>query len=166
MGFLPKSRTARRRLMIVAAVAPVLALAVGLSLYAMRDAVSLFLTPSQAQREQNLQGRTIQLGGFVRKGSVVRHPGDEVEFTVADDASPESAAVRVVYKGVLPDLFKEGQGVVTKGSFENASLFRANQVLAKHDEKYMPREMTKQLKASGEWRGEGQQGAYPAANVQ
>ena len=164
MGFLPKSRTARRRLMVVAAIAPVLALAVGLGLFAMRDAVSLFLTPSQAMREANLQGRSVQLGGFVRVGSVERLEGDEIRFTVADSAQPNSAAVRVVYKGVLPDLFREGQGVVTKGTFENPQLFRANSVLAKHDERYMPREMEKQLKASGEWRGDGATPSYSSGS--
>src|SRR5689334_6493344 len=89
-SWLPKSRTARRRLMILAAVAPVLALAVGLSLYAMRGSVSLFLVPSQALQEKNLQGRAVQLGGFVRPGSLVKHDGDEVEFVVADDAAPAS----------------------------------------------------------------------------
>lgn len=155
MTWLPKSRTARRRLMIAAIVAPVLALAVGLSLYAARDAVSLFLLPSQALKEPNLQGRVVQLGGYVRKGSVVHRAGDEVEFTVSDTAQPTAATIHVVYRGVLPDLFREGQGVVTKGAFDSPGEFRAAQVLAKHDEKYMPREVTDQLKKSGEWRGDG-----------
>lgn len=163
MGLLPKSRTARRRLMVVGAIAPVLALAVGLALFAMGDAVSLFLTPSQALREQNLEGRTVQLGGFVRPGSLVHGEGDEVEFLVADTAQPDSAAIKVVYSGVLPDLFREGQGVVTKGKFQSAENFKADQVLAKHDERYMPREMEKQLKASGEWRGDGEKGGYSSA---
>jgi cytochrome c-type biogenesis protein CcmE len=159
MAWLPKSRTARRRLMILAAVAPVLALAVGLSLYAMRGSVSLFLVPSQALREKNLEGRTVQLGGFVRPGSVIKHPGEEVEFIVADNAEPNSPAIPVVYRGVLPDLFREGQGVVTKGKFVSPDRFRAEQVLAKHDEKYMPREVTDQLKKSGEWQRAGAEGA-------
>jgi cytochrome c-type biogenesis protein CcmE len=163
MAWLPKSRTARRRLMIAGVVAPVLALAVGLSLYAARGSVSLFLIPSQALKEKSLEGRTVQLGGYVRKGSVIRHPGDQVEFTVADDAEPNSAAIRVVYRGVLPDLFREGQGVVTKGEFASPGEFRAEQVLAKHDERYMPREVTEQLKKSGEW---GRVPGQPAAAEQ
>jgi cytochrome c-type biogenesis protein CcmE len=155
MALLPKSRTARRRLMLVAAIAPVLILAVALAFFAMGDAVSLFLIPSQAKKETALAGRTVQLGGYVRVGSVVRHPNDQVEFTIADSAKPEAAAVKVSYRGVLPDLFREGQGVVTKGKFINPDQFEASQVLAKHDERYMPREVTKQLKASGEWRGDG-----------
>jgi cytochrome c-type biogenesis protein CcmE len=161
MTWLPKSRTARRRLMIASIVAPVLALAVGLSLYAARGAVSLFLIPSQALKETNLEGKTVQLGGYVRKGSVVHdRNGDSVQFIVADGAQPTSPSIKVSYSekqyGVLPDLFREGQGVVTKGVFESPTDFRATQVLAKHDEKYMPREVTDQLKKSGEWRPEGQ----------
>lgn len=159
MALLPKSRTARRRLYVVLAAAPVLAGAVALALFAMRDSVSLFLIPSQAQKEASLAGRTVQLGGFVRPGSLVKHAGaDRVEFTVADSAQPTSAAIRVVYVGKdpLPDLFREGQGVVTKGKFVTASEFHASQVLAKHDERYMPREVTKQLKETGEWYGDGE----------
>src|SRR3982750_4394260 len=162
--WLPKSRTARRRLMIAAIVAPVLALAVGLSLYAARGAVSLFLVPSQALKETNLQGKTVQLGGYVQKGSLVRRANDEVQFIVSDSAQPNSPAIKVSYSekqhGVLPDLFREGQGVVTKGVFETPNEFQATQVLAKHDERYMPREVTEQLKKSGEWRPDGQAGAY------
>jgi cytochrome c-type biogenesis protein CcmE len=156
MSWLPKSRTARRRLAVVALAAPVLALAVGLSLWAARDAVSLFLIPSEALKETNLQGRTVQLGGYVRKGSVVKHEGNEVEFVVADNATAGAATIKVTFKGVLPDLFREGQGVVTKGVFDTPTDFRATEVLAKHDEKYMPRQVTEQLKKSGEWRPEQQ----------
>ena len=156
MSWLPKSRTARRRLAVVALAAPVLALAVGLSLWAARDAVSLFLIPSEALKETNLSGRTVQLGGYVRKGSVVKHEGNEVEFVVADNATVGAATIKVTFKGVLPDLFREGQGVVTKGVFQTPTDFRATEVLAKHDEKYMPRQVTEQLKKSGEWRPEQQ----------
>src|SRR5436190_3228018 len=156
MSWLPKSRTARRRLAVVALAAPVLALAVGLRLWAARDAVSLFLIPSEALKETNLSGRTVQLGGYVRKGSVVKHEGNEVEFVVADNATVGAATIKVTFKGVLPDLFREGQGVVTKGVFQTPTDFRATEVLAKHDEKYMPRQVTEQLKKSGEWRPEQQ----------
>jgi cytochrome c-type biogenesis protein CcmE len=162
--WLPKSRTARRRLMIAAIVAPVLALAVGLSLYAARGAVSLFLIPSQALKEANLEGRNLQLGGYVQKGSLVRHEDQKVQFVVADDAKPTAAAIKVNYSeqkhGPLPDLFREGQGVVMKGVYHSPQDFEATQVLAKHDERYMPREVTEQLKKSGEWRPDGQAGAY------
>ena len=96
-------------------------------------------------------GRSIQLGGLVSPGSVVKHGGGEVDFTVADRTS----SAKVVYRGDLPDLFREGQGVVATGSFNDAGVFQAKQVLAKHDEKYMPPELAKALKEQGEWRGSG-----------
>lgn len=151
MSWLPKSRKARRRLTVVAAIAPVLALAVGLTLYAMRDSISFFYTPSQAAAAHPQPGRSIQLGGLVAPGSVVKHPDGQVEFTVRD----QTAADRVVFQGDLPDLFREGQGVVVVGAFRPDGEFAAKQVLAKHDEKYMPRELTRALKKQGEWRGQG-----------
>nr|WP_221212269.1 cytochrome c maturation protein CcmE [Brevundimonas lenta] len=146
---MPKSPKARRRLWIVVAVAPVLALAVGLSLFAMRDSVTFFFSPSEATPEKAPAGRVVRLGGLVENGSVVRDPttGD-VAFSVTDNA----ASTRVVYRGDLPDLFREGQGIVAQGSFQPDRSFRATQVLAKHDENYMPREVAESLKAKGEWR--------------
>ena len=150
MSWLPKSPKARRRLWVVAAVAPVLALAVGLSLYAMRDNVTFFFSPSEATADAAPAGRVVRLGGLVEAGSVV-HGGDgEVKFAITDNA----ATTRVVYQGDLPDLFREGQGVVTQGAFLPDRSFRATQVLAKHDENYMPREVADRLKAQGEWRPE------------
>ncbi len=151
MSFLPKSRKARGRLMILAAVAPVLALAVGLTLFGLREQVSFFYTPAQAQAAKVPTGRRVQLGGLVEAGSVVKHPDGRVEFTVAD----LKATTRVAYAGDLPDLFREGQGIVAQGHFGPDGRFRAEQVLAKHDETYMPREVTKALKEQGEWRGGG-----------
>ncbi|MBS0409704.1 MAG: cytochrome c maturation protein CcmE [Proteobacteria bacterium] len=151
MALLPRSKTARRRLMIAAAVAPVLALAVGLTLYGLRGSISYFYTPAQAAKAHVPSGRSIQLGGLVSPGSVVKHGGGEVDFTVAD----RTTSAKVVYRGDLPDLFREGQGVVATGSFNDAGVFQAKQVLAKHDEKYMPPELAKALKEQGEWRGSG-----------
>jgi len=150
-GWLPKSPKARRRLTLVAAIAPVLALAVGLTLWGLRDSISYFYTPSQAIEARPPPGRSIQLGGLVQAGSVVKHPDGRVEFTVAD----RIATTRVAFSGDLPDLFREGQGIVATGAFRADGGFEAKQVLAKHDEKYMPREITKALKEQGEWRGEG-----------
>ena len=149
MNWLPKSHKARRRLMLLLAIAPVLALAVGLTLFGLRDSISLFYTPSQAMEAKVPAGRAVQLGGLVEAGSVVKHPDGRVEFTVAD----QKAATRVVYQGDLPDLFREGQGIVAQGTFEPGGQFVAKQVLAKHDEKYMPREVSKALKEQGEWYG-------------
>ncbi len=151
MSWLPKSRKARRRLAAVAVAAPVLAAAAGLALYAAGDSASFFYSPSQAQKAHVLAGRTIELGGLVAKGSLVKRPDGTVDFAVMDHA----ARSQVSYRGDLPDLFREGQGVVTKGAFRPDGVFEASEVLAKHDERYMPREVTQALKASGEWRGDG-----------
>jgi cytochrome c-type biogenesis protein CcmE len=149
MTLLPRSRKARRRLMVVAVAAPILGAALGLAIYAMGDAVSFFYSPIQARAAPVPVGRAIELGGLVTKGSVVKRPDGAVEFVIADHAASD----RVVYRGDLPDLFREGQGVVTKGSFRADGAFAATEVLAKHDERYMPAEVTRALKASGEWRG-------------
>ena len=143
------SRKARRRLMVLAVATPIVAAAAGLTLYAMGDAVSFFYSPAQARAAHVPAGRAIELGGLVAKGSVVKRSDGAVEFVVADHAASD----RVVYHGELPDLFREGQGVVTKGAFGADGVFEASEVLAKHDERYMPAEVTRALKASGEWRG-------------
>lgn len=151
MSWMPKSPKARRRLWVVLAVAPILALAVGLSLFAMRDSVTFFFIPSEATVEKAPPGRVVRLGGLVEIGSIERAPTGEVAFEVTDSV----ATTRVVYQGDLPDLFREGQGVVAEGTFDAAGVFKARRVLAKHDEKYMPREVAKALKDQGEWRGDG-----------
>ncbi len=151
MSWLPKSRKARRRLLVLSAIAPVLALAVGLTLFGLREQVSFFYTPAQAIAAKPPAGRRIQLGGLVQPGSVVKYPDGRVQFIVAD----LKASSPVEYRGDLPDLFREGQGIVAQGRFGPDGRFRADQVLAKHDETYMPREVTKALKEQGEWRGAG-----------
>jgi cytochrome c-type biogenesis protein CcmE len=150
MSWLPKSPKARRRLWAVAAAGPVLALAVGLSLWAMSDSVTFFVTPSEATEEAAPAGRAVRLGGLVEAGSVRRGADGTVTFTVGDGA----ARTPVTYRGDLPDLFREGQGVVAEGAFRPDRSFEASQVLAKHDETYMPREVAEKLKARGEWRPE------------
>ena len=161
MSLLPKSPKARRRLTLIAAIAPVLALAVGLTLWGLRGSISFFYTPTQAAAAKPPAGRSVQLGGMVQTGSVVKHADGRVEFTVAD----QHAADKVVFQGDLPDLFREGQGVVAIGAFGPDGVFQAKTILAKHDEKYMPRELADQLKKQGEWRGGGAVPAYdkPAA---
>ncbi|MBP9753472.1 MAG: cytochrome c maturation protein CcmE, partial [Phenylobacterium sp.] len=134
-GWLPKSPKARRRLTLLAAIAPVLALAVGLTLWGLSDSISFFYTPSQADAAKPPVGRTVQLGGLVEAGSVLKHPDGRVEFTVRDSL----AADRIVFQGDLPDLFREGQGIVATGAYREDGVFQAKQVLAKHDERYMPR---------------------------
>ncbi|MDB5459028.1 MAG: CcmE/CycJ protein [Caulobacteraceae bacterium] len=161
MSILPKSRKARRRLMVLAIAAPVLALAVGLTLYAMRDAVVFFYGPSQAQAEHVPAGRTVRIGGLVQPGSVIKASNGEVKFAIADQAN----AVPTTFKGELPDLFREGQGVVAQGEFDRQGVFVARQVLAKHDEKYMPKEVVDALKKSGEWQRDGAAPGKPVAEA-
>jgi cytochrome c-type biogenesis protein CcmE len=154
MRLFPKSRTARRRLMTLAVAAPVLLLALVAMLLGSRASISLFYTPSQAAAAHVPAGQTIELGGLVRPGSVVRKPDGELDFVVAD---PHGAAPVVLRHGDVPDLFREGQGVVAKGAFDGAGVFMAMEIFAKHDEKYMPPELTAALKKQGDWRGAGGQ---------
>jgi cytochrome c-type biogenesis protein CcmE len=156
MSWLPKSPKARRRLTLVAAIAPVLALAVGLTLWGLKDSISFFYTPSQADQAKPPPGRSIQLGGLVSPGSVVKHSDGRVDFVVADKIATD----RVSFQGDLPDLFREGQGIVAVGSFRKDGVFEAKQVLAKHDERYMPKEVADALKEQGEWRGDGKAPTY------
>jgi cytochrome c-type biogenesis protein CcmE len=159
MPLLPRSRTARRRLMTLSVAAPVLILAVAVALYAMRGSISFFYTPSQAAEAHVPAGQSIQLGGMVRAGSVVKKPDGEIDFIVADKRGTSP----VSFKGELPDLFREGQGVVAMGAYNPAGVFVATQILAKHDEKYMPPELAAALKKQGEWRGDGAQPSYGAS---
>ena len=156
MRWLPKSRTARRRLTTVAAVAPVVALSAALTLYGLRGSISYFYTPAQARAAHVPAGRAIQLGGLVQLGSVHTLGPGRIGFVVAD----RLLAMPVEYSGALPDLFREGQGVVATGAFAPGGLFIARQVLAKHDERYMPKALTDTLKAQGEWRGDGKTPTY------
>ena len=114
-----------------------LGLAVGLVLYALKNNVSLYFTPTQVFNKEAPQGRSFRVGGLVEVGSVKREAdGLTVHFSVTDT----SRSMPVVYKGILPDLFKEGKGVVAQGKMESDNVFHAEEVLAKHDENYMPPE--------------------------
>ena len=148
--------------MVVAVAAPILAAAVGLSLWASRSAIVFFYGPSEAMRQHVPVGQTVRIGGLVRPGSVIKTADGEVRFAIADQAGAVSAA----FHGPLPDLFREGQGVVAEGQFDPTGVFVAREVLAKHDEKYMPKEEVEALKKSGEWRkGEGAMPAKPVAEA-
>jgi cytochrome c-type biogenesis protein CcmE len=161
MSWLPKSRKARRRLTLLAVIAPILAVAVALALWGFSDSISFFYTPSQAHAAKPPPGRAIQLGGMVKMGSRVNHPDGKVDFVVVDQTDSD----RVTYVGDedLPALFREGQGVVAMGAYRADGVFEARRVLAKHDEKYMPRNLEKALKSQGEWRGDGQVPDYAKA---
>lgn len=127
-----------------------LTVAVGLVLFALNDSIVFFYSPSDLTEKHVLPGQRFRLGGLVEKGSIRRGEGTAVRFTVTDTAK----SVPVTYTGVLPDLFREGQGVVTEGRLGPDGVFEADSVLAKHDETYMPPEVAAALKKQGVWRGE------------
>ncbi|MFE1600059.1 cytochrome c maturation protein CcmE [Methylobacterium sp. ID0610] len=152
----------QRRLVLIGVCGAVLAVALGLVLWAMRGTIVFFRSPSEIARgEAVAPGVRFRLGGLVLDGSVKRGPDGLVTFTVTDTG----ATVPVRYQGLLPDLFREGQGVVAEGALEPGGVFRADTVLAKHDETYMPREVADALKKQGRWqegaRHPGGQGAAP-----
>jgi cytochrome c-type biogenesis protein CcmE len=140
----------RRRLIAVLAGLTMLGVATGLVLAALTGpgALSYFCSPSDLATKADCQNHHIRLGGLVENGSVRREgDGKTVHFSVTDGQSN----VPVTYSGVVPDLFREGQGVVVEGRLDGAGLMQADSVLAKHDEKYMPREVVDALKKSGHW---------------
>ena len=148
----------RRRLSLVVAAVATLALAVGLALFALRDTITLFLSPTdlgaRIARGDITPTTSVRIGGLVKEGSVRRVEPHGIEFVVTDTAHD----VAVSYDGVLPDLFREGQGVVAEGRIVNGHL-SASTILAKHDERYMPREVADALKKQGRW----QEGGAPPA---
>lgn len=132
----------RQRLFIVLLVVLGIGAAVGLATYAMRENIDLFHPPAEIVAGKAPVGKKIRAGGMVVKGSLQRDPNSlQVSFAITDF----TATVNVVYTGILPDLFAEGQGVVAKGAMDSHGVFQASEVLAKHDEKYMPPEVQKTL---------------------
>jgi cytochrome c-type biogenesis protein CcmE len=144
----------QRRGILIGTCLAVLAVAVGLVLYAMRDSIVFFYSPSEVAAISIAPGQRFRLGGLVEIGSVVRGQGTTVRFAITDQAK----TLPVTYTGVLPDLFREGQGVVAEGMLEADGTFHADSVLAKHDENYMPPEVAKKLKEQGVWRDDTQAG--------
>ncbi len=139
----------QKRLAVIAGLALVVALATTLVLVALRDQIVFFYSPSDVVAREVAAGTPMRLGGLVKDGSWTRD-GQNNSFVVTDGA--EDIAAR--YTGILPDLFREGQGVVAEGSMGPDGTFIATNVLAKHDENYIPKEVVDALKASGEWRPE------------
>ena len=139
----------RRRLWLVLACGLGLGSATALTLMAFQENLVFFVSPSDLGKTA-VTGRTLRLGGLVETGSVRRGTTGEAAtaFRVTDGAN----TVSVTYKGILPDLFREGQGVVTLGTLRPDGVFVASEVLAKHDETYMPREVAEALKKSGQWK--------------
>jgi len=140
-------RRRNQRLILIATIGALLALAAGLTLYGLRDSVVYFYAPAEIAGKAH-DGQRVRIGGLVEAGSVVRE-GARVRFVVTDGV----AALPVTYNGPLPDLFREGQGVVAEGVWRATGNFQAARVLAKHDENYMPREVAEALKERGEWKG-------------
>ena len=136
----------RRRLWLLIGSLGVLGVAASLVLYSLNDNLVFFYSPSQVAAKKPGPERHFRLGGLVVEGSVQKN-GQEVRFKITDlkDELP------VVYRGLLPDLFREGQGVIAEGTLGADGVFMAREVLAKHDEKYMPPEVAKALKESGRW---------------
>ena len=151
------TRRQRRATLIGLAVGG-LSLATILVLFALRSGVDYFYTPSRVAAREVSPGVSFRLGGLVAQGSVKRGQGTAVTFDVTD----ASATVPVVYEGILPELFREGQGIIAVGKLEPDGRFRASTVLAKHDENYMPPEVAKSLKEQGVWQGE-KKSSVPAA---
>ncbi|MGH6791839.1 MAG: cytochrome c maturation protein CcmE [Methyloceanibacter sp.] len=142
----------QRRSVLIGTCLAVLGVAVALVLFAMRDSIVFFYSPSDVAAMQIAPGQRFRLGGLVEMGSVVRGEGTTIRFAVTDKAK----TLPVTFTGVLPDLFREGQGVVAEGSLEPNGTFHADSILAKHDENYMPPEVAKKLKEQGVWRDDVQ----------
>jgi cytochrome c-type biogenesis protein CcmE len=147
----------QRRLTLIGAGLGVLALAAGLVLYALNDAIVFFNSPTDVVEKHVAPGARIRLGGLVKPGSLARGDNLAVRFEVTDG----NKSVPVSFTGILPDLFREGQGVVTEGALDAGGTFKADNVLAKHDETYMPKEVADALKKQGHWKTEG--GGYGLA---
>lgn len=141
----------QRRLVMIGSGLAVLAVAVALVLSALSDSIVFFNSPTDVVEKHIATGTRIRLGGMVKEGSLVRGDHLNVRFEVTDGAND----IPVSFQGIVPDLFREGQGVVAEGRIEPGRTFRADNILAKHDENYMPREVADALKKQGRWQEEG-----------
>jgi cytochrome c-type biogenesis protein CcmE len=139
----------KRRLVLISSALAVLGVAVGLVLVALRDNIVFFYGPSELAQKAPRAGQRLRIGGLVRESSLVHEGESTVRFAVTD----KKQDVAVTYTGPLPDLFREGQGVVAEGTLGQDKIFHADNILAKHDERYMPREVADALKKQGVWRG-------------
>lgn len=139
----------RRRLTLVLTIVAGVSAAVGLTLYALQQNINLFYSPSQIVAGEAPLQRNIRVGGLVAPGSVKREPDSlKVTFALTDTAQQ----IQVYYEGILPDLFREGQGIIARGVLIDGGVVRADEVLAKHDENYMPPEVAGSLKDAGVWK--------------
>lgn len=148
----------KRRLLFISSGLAVLGVSAFLVLSALRDNIVFFYSPTDVQAKSVDPGQRFRLGGLVSEGSFRRLTDKEFEFEIKDG----NRAIRVEYTGLLPDLFREGQGVVAEGKLTPSGYFVADTVLAKHDENYMPREVADALKKQGVWQhGAAQAGTAP-----
>ena len=145
-----KNLKKRRRVQVLVLACVALAISTGLIGYAMRDGINFFRSPTEVLAEPPSETELFRIGGLVEVGSLVRGEGETIAFNVTDGG----AVVPVTYTGILPDLFEEGQGMVGQGRYINGT-FEAVEILAKHDETYMPKEVVDVLKEQGVWEGEG-----------
>jgi cytochrome c-type biogenesis protein CcmE len=136
-----------RRLSLIAAALAVVGAAAAIALYALRDNIVFFYSPTEVVEKSVQPGARLRVGGLVKADSLIKLAGDNVTFVVTDGAND----VTVAYQGLLPDLFREGQGVVAEGVLDAPGQMRAETILAKHDERYMPREVVEALKKQGRW---------------
>ena len=148
----------QRRLVMIAVAGGILVIAAALVLSALRDSIVFFNSPSDVVEKHVAPGTRIRLGGLVAPGSVVRGDNLDVKFSVTDG----KGSISVAYRGILPDLFREGQGVIAEGALDGTGVFKADSVLAKHDEKYMPKEVADALKKQGHWKEESGRSGSPA----
>ena len=146
------TRKQKRLAMILSGLA-VIGVAMGIVLYALSGTITFFYTPSEIAEKGVQAGQRLRLGGLVEKGSWIRGQGTLSTFVVTDTIK----AITVTYNGQLPDLFREGQGVVAEGVLEQGGTFLADTVLAKHDENYMPKELADSLKEKGVWQHSGEE---------
>jgi cytochrome c-type biogenesis protein CcmE len=150
----------RQRMLLVGAACVALAGAAALGFSAMGDTMVFFYGPTDARTKGVEPGQAIRLGGLVEKGSVARQSDG---LTIAFEVTDGTTRVPVSYTGIVPDLFREGQGVVAEGAFDARGHFTAKTLLARHDENYMPREVADTLKAQGHWQASyGQKPKAPA----
>jgi cytochrome c-type biogenesis protein CcmE len=145
----------QKRIAIILGFGAVLVAALGLILSGLRDQIVFFRSPTEVVAGKVRPGENFRLGGLVENGSIEKNPNQMVRFRVTDGAN----VIAVTYQGLLPDLFREGQGVVTEGRLDPAGSFVASTVLARHDENYMPREVADALKKQGHWQPKQGDGA-------
>jgi cytochrome c-type biogenesis protein CcmE len=150
----------QRRLTLIGGSIAVLAIAVGLVLNAISSSIVFFQSPTDLAQQRPAPGTRMRVGGLVKPGSVERGGDLNIRFAVTDGQHD----IPVRFQGIVPDLFREGQGVVAEGAIGADGAFVADTVLAKHDERYMPREVVDALKKSGRWQHAAEQAAKDAAN--